>query len=179
MNIQRVESTRTSVHNNTTQPWALKRDQIIPRRTNIPPAKDWASTSAVKAVFGLQPLPLCRSSARCSPSTFLHLPYKKLCRMSEVITSESERGGHLNPDFRARVSAGSTEPILRDANNKLEEQTQRREVTEEVELREEVDTKSCFSVRAPAPRCLRVKHPCLTKRVLYISGWREPCLITY
>lgn len=98
--------------------------------------------------------------------------------MSEVITSESERGGHLNPDLRAKVSAGSTEPILQDANNKLEEQTQRLEVTE-LQLREEVDTKSCFSVRAPAPKCLRVKHPCLTKRVLYISGWREPCLITY
>lgn len=152
MVIQRLKSTFANVHNNMTQPSTLKRDQIVPRSTNIPPAKDWASTSAVKAVFGLQPLPLCRSSARCSPSTFLHLPYKKLWRMSEVITSESERGGHLNPDLRARVSAGSTEPIL-DTNNKLEEETRRLEVTEELQLGEEVDTKSCFSVRAAAPKC--------------------------
>lgn len=150
MIVQSLKSTWTlaNVRNNMTQPSALKRDQTAPWRTNIPPAKDWASTSAVKAVFGLQPLALCRSSARCSPSTFLHLPYKKLCRMSEVITSESERGGHLNPDLRARVSAGSTEPIFQDANNnKLEKQTQRLGVTEELELqvewwREEVDTKS-------------------------------------
>lgn len=92
---------------------ALKSNKIVPyspQHVSLPPAKDWASTSAVKAVLGL--LPLCRSSARCSPSTFLHLPYKKLCRMSEVITSDSERLGHLNPDLTAKASAGSTEPML-------------------------------------------------------------------
>lgn len=86
---------------------------------NAPPVKDWASTSAVKAVLGAQPPPFCRSSVRCSPSTFLHLPYKKLWRMSEVITSDNERVGYLNPDLRARASAGSTEPMLEGARKKL------------------------------------------------------------
>lgn len=91
-------------------------NQTVPHQTRmsarmsaLPPAKDCASTSAVKAVLGLPP---CRSSARCSPSMFLHLPYRKLCRMSEVITSDSARLGHLNPDLSAKASAGSTEPML-------------------------------------------------------------------
>lgn len=79
----------------------------------LPPAKDWASTSAVKAVL-VQPA--WRSSAcRCSPPcrTFLQRPYRKLCRTSEVITSDSAaRAWHLYPDLRAKASAGSTEPIL-------------------------------------------------------------------
>lgn len=115
----------------------------VKQQANLPPAKDWARTSAVKAVFVLLTPLLCRSSARCSPSTFLHLPYRKLCRMSEVITSESARLGHLNPDLRAKVSAGSTEPIMQRGDAGRSEDG------------EQVDTRAqscCSSVRPPAPK---------------------------
>ena len=126
---------------------------------SLPPVKDCASTSAVKAILGLQPL--CLSSARCSPSTFLHLPYRKLCRMSEVITSDSDRLGHLNPDLRARASVGSTEPMLQDVERKKkkgrkkeeeEEEEERGEIPENESVaqlqvkKEGVDTQSCSSV---------------------------------
>lgn len=122
----------------------------------------------MNAVLGLLPL-LCRSSARCSPSTFLHLPYRKLCRMSEVITSDSERLGHLNPDFRAKASAGSTEPMLQDALKKIiiRESKKPPETTSECSCNkrrregEDVDTHGAALQSAPLLQTVRVKLPCL------------------
>lgn len=81
-----------------------------PRRRDSPPEKDCARTSAVKAVLGLAWWLL--SSKSCSPSTLRQRPYKKLCRMSEVMTSASASPGAFSPVLSTRASAGSTEPIM-------------------------------------------------------------------
>lgn len=64
----------------------------------------------MKAVFGLAWWLL--SSSSCSPSTLRHRPYKKLCRMSEVMTSANASPGAFSPVLSTRASAGSTEPIM-------------------------------------------------------------------
>lgn len=80
-----------------------------------PPENDCARTSAVKAVLGLTVLVF--SSNRCSPSTFLQRPYRKLCRMSDVMMSDRARDCCLNPAFRTRASAGNTEPMMSQMRN--------------------------------------------------------------
>lgn len=101
----------------------------------IPPEKDCARTSAVNAVLlkgccGLSSETWWRWWGwgwwwwgwgwrgwgwwwwwGCSPSTFLHLPYRKLCRTSEVMISHRDRFGDLKPDFILSASAGKTEPM--------------------------------------------------------------------
>jgi len=149
------------------------------QRVSLPPTKDCASTSAVKAVLGL---PLCRSSARCSPSTFLHLPYRKLCRMSEVITSDSERLGHLNPDLRTKASAGSTEPMLQIKKKKNPAKWQQR-LQLQMERFEKRKKRGKAELLLSASFCSK---PSVRKAALpgcagslYISGQCDPCLITY
>ncbi len=80
-----------------------------------PPENDCARTSAVKAVLGLTMLVF--SSNRCSPRTFLQRPYKKLCRMSDVMMSDRARVCCLKPAFRTRASAGNTEPMMKPLTN--------------------------------------------------------------
>lgn len=80
-----------------------------------PPENDCARTSAVKAVLGLTVLVF--SSNRCSPRTFLQRPYRKLCRMSDVMMSDRARVCCLNPAFRTRASAGNTEPMMKPVTN--------------------------------------------------------------
>ena len=64
----------------------------------------------MKAVLGLAWWLL--SSKSCSPSTLRQRPYRKLCRMSEVMTSASASPGAFSPVLSTRASAGSTEPIM-------------------------------------------------------------------
>lgn len=64
----------------------------------------------MKAVLGLVWWLL--SSKSCSPSTLRQRPYRKLCRMSEVMTSASASPGAFSPVLSTRASAGSTEPIM-------------------------------------------------------------------
>lgn len=89
---------------------AGRRGRDRPRRRDSPPEKDCARTSAVKAVLGLAWWLL--SSKSCSPSTLRQRPYRKLCRMSEVMTSASASPGAFSPVLSTRASAGSTEPIM-------------------------------------------------------------------
>lgn len=150
--------------------WAGLTRIIIP---NAPPVKDWASTSAVKAVLGAQPPPFCRSSVRCSPSTFLHLPYKKLWRMSEVITSDNERVGHLNPDLRARASAGSTEPMV-EATEKGKKKLKKRKKKIKTMFGLENDDER--RLRSAPLSALRVKPPLsgLRGSLIYLAGVTPP-----
>lgn len=86
----------------------LKR--IMRNGVDSPPENDCARTSAVKAVLGLTVVVF--SSNRCSPSTFLQRPYRKLWRMSEVMMSDRAKVCCLNPAFRTKASAGNTEPMM-------------------------------------------------------------------
>lgn len=87
----------------------INHEYSVVNRVYSPPEKDCARTSAVKAVFGLTVVVF--SSNRCSPSTFLQRPYRKLWRMSEVMMSDRAKVCCLNPAFRTKASAGNTEPM--------------------------------------------------------------------
>lgn len=92
--------------------------------------------------------------------------------MSEVITSDSERAGHLNPVLRARGSAGSTEPMLAQDGG-------RRSRVKAAELLQlPAAAVNCRSAAA-APVSARESTPAYAERLPYIRGWRDPCLITY
>lgn len=78
-----------------------------------PPEKDCARTSAVKAVLGLALAALRSSCCWCSLSTCRQRPYRKLCRMSEVMMSAREDAGcGLKAAFRPSDEPGKTDPML-------------------------------------------------------------------
>lgn len=90
-----------------------------------------------------------------------------------MITSDNERAGHLNPDLRARASAGSTEPMLEEVvkKKKLKERKKKRKTNfgGENDAIKDVNSENCATVR-PARKTTAV----WPARVSYISGWCDP-----